>query len=248
MVHVEDWFEWVRKEGIGSGQADFDRRIENLEPIDLARLYAYVNQKNHVLELVLAFSALLGKSLSLDGSAVIDVGCGPFTAGLALANVVGKSQSFDYYGVDLAQSMCDFGSELAQAVRAADALHENTNVQFLRDMNTICQGGVRRGQLTLVVLSYLLASTSLDVEKMTCEVIAACDRISMGAVYLLYTNSSHDWADRNYKPFEKLLEQAGFTLVDGGKETLTEISDTRKVHYALFRRQPITRLSKEFFK
>ena len=133
MVHLEDWylklrqervldvvdqdsrslavpgsmlgwpFEWARTVGIGSGQANFDEGVENLAPCDRARLYAYINQSGHVEELVLAFRALLGKSLALEGGAVIDMGCGPFTAGLALANVVGAGQSFDYFGVDLYQ-------------------------------------------------------------------------------------------------------------------------------------------------
>nr|MDP9123817.1 hypothetical protein [Pseudomonadota bacterium] len=222
-------------------------KVGNLWPADLARLYAYCNQKGHVQELVLAFRALLGKTLQLEGGTVIDVGCGPFTAGLALANVVGATQAYDYYGVDHARSMCDLGIELANEVRAAGALHPDTKIQFLQDTNNIYTEGFRRGTPTLVVLSYLMASKSVNVETTTAEVIAACDRIGMGSVSLLYTNSSHHWADRNYEPFAKLLEGAGFKFIDGATQTLTEISAKRNVHYALFRRPPQTRLAKDFF-
>jgi SAM-dependent methyltransferase len=241
-------FDRARTAGIGNGQANFDEGIENLTPSDRTRLYAYINQGGHVEELVLAFRSLVGDSLALDGAAVIDVGCGPFTAGLAIANVVGPDQSFDYFGVDLSHSMCELGSELAQAARDVEALGPQTSVRFSRDINNVSPEGTRGGHMTLVVLSYLLASRSLEVEKITADVIAACDRMSMGAVNLLYTNSTNAWAGRNYIPFKAMLEASGFKCVVERMETITETRNRRDVHYALFRRPAVTRISPGIFK
>ena len=240
-------FEWARTVGIGNGQANFDEPIENLAPHDRARLYAYINQPGHVEELVLAFRALLGTSPVLEGGAVIDVGCGPFTAGLALANVVGSSQNFDYFGVDLYHSMCNLGREVAGAVHDSGALSPGTREMFLQDISMIPGGAALRGQPTLVVLSFLLASRTVDVNQITDEVIAACDRIGLGAVNLLYTNSTSEWAGRNYETFKAKLESHGFSWIAGGNERLEETRKPRLVHYALFHRPPKGRIEPGMF-
>ena len=46
------------REAIGAGQADFDAPCSDLSPDDLALLYAYLNQKGHLEELVEAFGQL----------------------------------------------------------------------------------------------------------------------------------------------------------------------------------------------
>lgn len=92
---------------IGGGQADFDEKVADLEPKDRALLYAFFNQGTHIGELVVIFNKLLRKTLVMNGGAVVDVGCGPFTAGLALACVIGATAPFDYYGVNRSVSMCD---------------------------------------------------------------------------------------------------------------------------------------------
>ena len=65
-------------EAIGGGQADFDAPCGDLTPDDLALLYAYLNQKGHLEELVAAFGQLLTRSKP-PNPIVVDIGCGPFT-------------------------------------------------------------------------------------------------------------------------------------------------------------------------
>ncbi len=238
--------DWIFNVAIGGGQADFDERIANLAPSDRALLYAFFNQNAHVEELVVAFNKLLGGALEMDGSAVIDVGCGPFTAGLALACVVGATAAFDYYGVDRSLSMCELGGVLAEGVFQANAFHTSTSVRFLRDVKDITSPSLS-AKPTLVVLSYLLASTSLNVDEITADIIDACNAVSMGSVNLLYTNSRREGARRNYPTLEKLLLNAGFKLVESGEERLVETSKPRDIHYALFHRSPITRIPEHFF-
>ena len=238
--------DWIFNVAIGGGQADFDEKVADLEPKDRALLYAFFNQGAHVEELVVAFNKLLGKSLAMNGGAVIDVGCGPFTAGLALGSVVGAAAPFDYYGVDRAVSMCDLGASLADGARHANALHASTGIQFLRDVKSIVTPSLR-AQPTLVVLSYLLASRSLNVNEITTDIVEACDGISMGSVNLLYTNSRREGARKNYPTLERRLLGAGFKLIDSGEERLTETNKPRDIHYALFHRDPITRIPANFF-
>ena len=84
-------------------------------------------------------------------------------------------------------------------------------------------------------------------EKITTDIIGACDGISMGSVNLLYTNSRREGARKNYPTLEKRLLGAGFELVDSGEERLTETSKPRDIHYALFHRDPLTRIPANFF-
>src|SRR5690349_262369 len=74
----------ILTEAIEWGQADFDSPWEHLSPDDLVLLYAYFNQKGHIEELMHAFAMLFDDS-DIARPVVIDVGCGPFTGGLALA-------------------------------------------------------------------------------------------------------------------------------------------------------------------
>ena len=238
--------DWIFSVAIGGGQANFDEKVADLEPKDRALLYAFFNQSAHVEELVVVFNKLIGNTPAMSGGAIIDVGCGPFTAGLALASVIGPTAPFDYYGVDRSLSMCDLGRVLADATRKADALHPSTRIQFLRDVKDIETQSLS-AQPTLVVLSYLLASTSLNVGDITTDIIGACNGIGMGAVSLLYTNSRREAARKNYPTLERRLLDADFKLIDSGEERLTETSKPREIHYALFHRNPITRIPANFF-
>ena len=99
-------------EAIGGGQGDFDAPCGDLSPDDLALLYAYLNQKGHLEELVEAFGQLLAGSKP-PNPIVVDIGCGPFTGGLALAETIGQDPYFDYIGIDSAACMRRLGARLA---------------------------------------------------------------------------------------------------------------------------------------
>ena len=99
---------------ISGGQADFDAAVGDLSSDDLALLYAYLNQKGHLEELVEAFGQLLDGTRP-DNPIVVDVGCGPFTGGLALADALGDDPCFDYIGVDQAASMRQLGAHFASS-------------------------------------------------------------------------------------------------------------------------------------
>jgi hypothetical protein len=226
---------WVFNTAIGGGQADFDKPVEDLTPRDRVMLYAFFNQKGHVEELVHAFSKLWPAPSSIRGCTVIDVGCGPFTAGLALANVIGSAAAFQYFGVDTSLSMQTLARELEVEVRKVKELHERTTVDFVADVTHIPVRELRAEPI-FVVLSYLLASASLDVAKLTADVLTLCDRATLGSVNLFYTNTTRDDARKKYPELRERLADAGFRLEVEDEEVLTDGSRRRSVHYALFHR------------
>lgn len=233
---------WIFNTAIGGGQADFDQPVANLTPRDRALLYAFFNQKGHVEELVHAFTKLWPDPGRIRGCTVVDVGCGPFTAGLALANVVGASVPYRYCGVDRAKSMLTLGKELAEAARQAGALHERTSVEFFSEVSELPRGKLSADPV-FVVLSYLLASSSLDVSALTADVLAFCSDSSLGSVGLLYTNSTRAEARKKYPELRKRLADAGFHVNVEDEETLSDGSKPRHVHYALFHRPAPAELS-----
>lgn len=224
---------WVFNQVIGGGQASFDEPLGELSAKDRVLLYAFFNQKSHVNELVHAFEKLLTNPQDLYRATVVDIGCGPFTSGLALAEVVGNATPFRYFGVDTSQTMCSFGGELAEGAKAAGGLSPETTVRFFSSTDDI-DFGAQRSTWTIMVLSYLLASQSIDVDVLVRQIVDACNRIGPGPVALLYTNTSRKEATEAYPAFEKVMTEAGFTVKIEDKEVLYLEGKERKLHYALF--------------
>ena len=228
---------------IEGGQADFDAPFGPLSPDDRVLLYAYVNQLGHLLELIGAFKQHFGNTAPSD-PIVVDIGCGPFTGGLALAATLGKGTQFDYIGIDRAESMRKFGEHLA----SSELVPVSVTRQWTSDID--CVRWSRRGwREIIVIVSYLFASPRLDVAKMFSALNTLLDRLGHGAVTLLYTNSAHDRANLQYPPFRSKLEEVGFRVyAEGPGEVVVEHSGTlreRPLQYALFRRPSRTTLPLE---
>lgn len=229
---------WIFQHAIGGGQADFDQPIGDLSARHRVLLYALFNQKGHVPELIHAFERLVDRPQRMNGATMLDIGCGPFTAGLALGNVVGNEVPFHYFGVDTSTEMCRFGAELAEAARAAGGIHPQTHVAFCSSTDQINFGPPRLGW-TLVVLSYLLASASLNIELIVRQIIDACAQIGRGPVAVLYTNSALPERRAAFPEFHDRLLAAGFRCEVVETELLTDGEKPRNIHYALFTRTPL---------
>lgn len=227
---------------IMGGQAEFDDPLPiwNLTANDVVLLYAKYNQGRHLDELIHAFSILLGPNKKTIKPIILDIGCGPFTAGLAFA-ATQAAEPFRYFGVDRSTAMLDLGKSLAASAKRRGAFHDQTSVEFDTDLSKFNFGPIR-GELTIVVASYLLASASLDVASIVSSVIDALTRIGPGPCAILYTNSSRAQAREKFPDFKLAFEKHGFVLL---KEEIIPFTHTTKkildLHYALLLRtdQPI---------
>ena len=222
------------RDAIGGGQADFDAPRGELMPDDLALLYAYLNQLGHVEELVKAFGQFFEHS-SPPNPIVLDVGCGPFTGGLALAATL-KEPRFDYIGVDPAESMRHLGEQLAcsnlvpgEAIRHWAASLDAVEWPYPPSWRDV-----------VVIVSYVFASPTLDGAAMFRELVELLGRLGKGGVTLLYTNSVRPEANRAYPAFRDKLLGADFRKVaDGEGEIVVERlygPRRRPLRYAMFRR------------
>lgn len=240
-------FDTIRLEIVGGGQANFDEPWDPgdgralVSPDERALLYAYCNQKGHLEELLEAFGMLFGESSFADSDpVVIDLGCGPFTGGLALASVLGPTARFSYVGVDTASSMRRLAESLARAAVAQGAMHDGER-QWCSDLSEVVWVGPARWRPVLVIVSYLLASSTVDPVILANSVVKLLERIGRGRVTVLYTNSTTEVANRSLPQFQRGLEAHGFVRAadDVGSLDVGRFDGrrSRTVRYVLFHRQ-----------
>ena len=225
----------------GWGQADFDKPWGCLSPDDRVLLYAYFFQLGHLEELVTAFNQLFGDADLPEDPIVVDLGCGPFTGGLAIADQFRQGARLDYVGVDRSQAMHGLGRRLASA---AGRVHRLPQIQcrWATDIPSVSWADPPGWRPVFVIVSYLFASPTLDVAALVASLDALLLKLGRGSVTVLYTNSVRDEANRQFPNFSSMLRARNFEL------RVSEVGDihverglamrNRRLRYALFHRPP----------
>ena len=225
-------------EAIGWGQADFDEPWENLSPDDRVLLYTYFLQLGHLEELAEAFRMLFA-GIRPNKPIVVDLGCGPFTGGLAIAGTIGADVRFDYIGVDRSKAMRQFGEQLASAAACFDAMPRVAR-HWLPSIASVSWNAAPSWRDVIVIVSYLFASPTLDVAALITELERLLSKLGRGRVTILYTNSARQEANLSFPTFCDALQNAGFQLRadDTGSIEIERRGEarTRKLRYALFHR------------
>lgn len=229
----------VHNEVVCGGQAEFDEPWNNLSPDDRVLLYAHFLMPGHLEELTEAFRMIFKNPPPEKDFIVVDVGCGPFTGGLAIADVLGSECRLDYIGVDRSCAMRALGERLAGA-----AERHNDTPQIKRywhaDIATVTWDSAPSWHPVIVIVSYLLASTTLDVEKLATDLDELLNKLGHGCVMVLYTNSASSGANRNFPLLEEALHTMGFetSADDIGKIEIQRRAGAkdRNLKYALFYR------------
>jgi hypothetical protein len=234
-IHRDEIFDQV----IGGGQADFDKPHLHLSAGDRALLYAYFLQLGHLEELLEEFTQLFKIGPPSDPLIVLDVGCGPFTGGLALSAVLGGRVPFSYIGLDRSASMRELGEGLASAAEEAGALNCSDR-QWVEDFSSVLWQRAPSWRPILVIASYLLASPTLNAELLVQNIDALSARFGRGPVTVLYTNSPRAVSNYSFAVFRSALENAGFSIIadDLGSINIDRFGGRkeRSLRYALFHR------------
>ena len=226
-------------EAAGWGQADFDEPWGELSPDDRVLLYAYFFQRGHLEELLTAFEQLFGDSERPQNPIVVDIGCGPFTGGLAIANQFPHDAQMDYIGVDRSSAMRRLGEQLAAAAAKVREL-PRIRRHWAAEVPAVSWNEAPRWRPVIGIVSYLLASRTLDVAALVPDLDHLLAKLGGGSVTVLYTNSVRDEANRNFPKFRTMLRERGFNLrtEDTGEIEVKRGQDvrTRRLRYALFHR------------
>jgi hypothetical protein len=165
-------FDVIREEVLAKGLADFasghhHAQYGELTPDEKVLLYCFVNLKKHFFAALATFEghrrALA--ELFVEGArlVVIDVGCGPGTACLALADLL-PGRVFDYIGVDLAAPMRTKAQRLWYAARDRGLIGAGSAASFCGSCAEIGRDQVPPAHSVLVVFSYCCASHSLTLQ------------------------------------------------------------------------------------
>jgi hypothetical protein len=218
---------------LGGGQADFESPHESLSPDDLALLYAYWIQLGHVEELVEAFGQHLS-GCNIELPVVIDLGCGPFTGGLAVASALDPQNGFTYIGMDRASAMRRLGESLAIATVQRRRL-DITRI-WAANLNEVEWLEPPRWRPVIVIVSYLLASPTINPVALVTDLDTLLKRIGCGPLTLLYTNSVYDDRNTHFPAFRGALESMGLKLIKDEIGTVETNRGKRTLRYALFHR------------
>jgi SAM-dependent methyltransferase len=219
----------VQEKIINCGRANFDQPYVGnrgaLSPDDLVALYAFLNLPAHMSEMLACLEKFVKDEADIERMHFLDIGCGPMTAGLALAEYVGARVPIEYVGVDISHAMRVKALRLARYARKCGLLHEDSRVQFKQSLESIRR--VRRlahehrtRRHLVVILSFLLASPTLNLTALVDEIMASCDRLSAGPVSVLYTNSTKDIANLRFRRFRDALERHAFELREDNEEKI----------------------------
>lgn len=227
----------AQREVLEYGRADFDKPWRNLTPDDRVLVYSYLNQRGHLEELVEAFRQHYVENDPPDETVLIDLGCGPCTGGLAFASVFSDNPRFEYIGVDQSHTMCGLGERLASTVTQMDQVRRQWNA----DIPSVSWNDAPGWRPVFVVVSYLLASSTLIPAILIDQLDCLLRKIGNGPVTVLYTNSPQPIANRSFPEFCDALTGVGFALYadDEGEIKIRRHRGTtqRALRYALFYRQ-----------
>ncbi len=202
----------------GWGQADFDTGWQDLSPDDRVLMYTHFFQFGHLQELIEAFQMLFTGPLP-EAPIVVDLGCGPFTGGLAFASALGAAPRFDYIGVDRSKAMRELGERLASA-----AEHHNRALRIARHwssaISSVSWRPAPKWRPVFVIVSYLLASPTLNAVTLIEDLEKLLNKLGRGPVTVLYTNSVRPAANLAFPGFRSSLHAAGFWMIADDNGTI----------------------------
>ncbi len=207
-------FETIRKKALQEGLADFTNEFDDgehgkLTPAELSLLFCFVNLKGHFFASTAAFQQNLSNLRKLfdERLLVIDVGCGPGTAGLAFADCY-PSQMFDYIGVDRAAGMRDKAAEMLKGVSTFGVSRRPIKAHFASDWQEIRKHPFGIDNAVLMLFSYFFASPTLKQRDLV-ELVGVIKKMKsyrpQKPIAILHINSPRPVANRHYLTFRKLL-------------------------------------------
>jgi hypothetical protein len=212
------------------GKTKFDERYEGLEPSDKVLLYCYFNMKKHFFTSVAVFKKVW-KSLheiftdKKYTPVFIDLGCGPLTSGLAMAELLqnenGELLRMNYIGIDISNAMIEKAKEFSQS----DLFHPDTTFSFFKSWNDIPNGQLEelagKNNPFLLNASYLFANlSSNEVDNLVIFVQKLVNNFKN--VHFIFQNP--DRVDRN-EGWERFKQQLRFE----------EINKDQKVEHVVYK-------------
>lgn len=200
---------------LNDGRADFNKgykhqKYGDIDNYDKVLLYCYFNLRGHFHSSKAHFlseSDLLVRYFFNKKPCVIDIGCGPATSALALADAF-PGKPFRYFGVDSAKAMQERGDNFLASAKINGILHSDCDFAFYCGWDDVPVRQIPKDHAVLLNFAFFFASESLDDEALT-SLAAIVKRIAIGRenrqVIISYTNSIDPRANQKYAEFLELV-------------------------------------------
>ncbi len=215
--------EYIINNVLKRGRADFTSDSGEITAKDKVLLYCFFNFKKHYFTTYAVFETVinsLSHFFNNDSFAptFIDLGCGPMTSGLALADLINKTHckpiSFSYIGIDISEPMID----RAKTFHCLEIFSNNCDFYYYNNWGKIESEKIySRGVNNPIIFnaSYLFASDSVDPIDLAKTVNDYAKQIKN--VYFIFQNPSH--IDKNIK-YVEFKEHINFTIIKINQEVI----------------------------
>lgn len=199
----------IRAHILAYGRADFSVECRTVSPpatpADRALLYCYYNLRKHFFTGRYVFGQLIDSLPAIltnpnSQPVFLDLGCGPMTSALALADLYrerfNQPLPIRYVGVDIAPAMLDKARTFEQSGLFASSSQFTYFTRWADALESL----VEQIQVTnpiIINASYLFASSSLDPAELALFVHELRQRCPISKMYFLFQNPNR--TDRNAK-------------------------------------------------
>ena len=206
------------------GRADFRTGHNHITSDEKVLLYCYFNMKMHFFTSYAVFQ-IIGNSLNSlftrpnFAPLFIDLGCGPMTSGIALADMLyvltGMPAKFTYIGIDISNAMIN----RARSFENSSLFPSESSFHYYSNWNDLTPKilGELSGKDTPIIFnaSYLFASTSLDPVDLA-QFVARFSK-SYNNIYFIFQNPTLTIRNTKYYQFKDLLS---FEVIKSGIEQI----------------------------
>jgi SAM-dependent methyltransferase len=209
-------FDMIREQVICKGLADFSvgysqSKYGDLTADDKVLLYCFVNMRLHFFEALASFHAHKVRLKALfdseQSALMVDLGCGPGTSGLALAECF-KQPNIIYCGLDISRAMLRKSESMLNAAQCGKLLGAKSKLIMTSSWASLARSPrvLKKPKNVLFNGTYLFASDSLDVNDVCNAVMAFRRSANVNELLFLYSNTTTDISGQKFEAFKKQLK------------------------------------------
>ena len=188
----------------------YDKRYGRLTREDTVLLYCFLNLRGHFHSSRASFrlsKKLLITTFLEHRPILIDIGCGPATSALALADLFPDTK-FAYVGIDSASQMRDRGERFLQVARRKGVMNKKIPSMFRPSWEKLLSSYPDDCAI-MFNFAFFFASKTLQVKhikSLAKKVNRIGTKLKRGSVIISYTNAEEPDASENYDRFLDYLE------------------------------------------
>lgn len=201
--------QYIRRNILEFGITDFRQPFNNLSTDDKVLLYCYLNMRKHFFTAYYIYDQLENfiNYFNNVNPLFIDIGCGPSTSLLALADFyktkTNTNLTIKYIGIDIADRMID----KAKDFNNIDLYSDFCEFNYYKTWNEInFKQIINKNNIILINASYLFASKSLDEFNLADFINKITVLFKQLPIYFIFQNTESIESNVKYNNFKECLK------------------------------------------